>query len=398
MRIYPIKANSDNSKSIMSYLNVSSEGINIMDKRFSYSTFIVEDIHPAGANALKQELLYLGGEAAVSKGSITCKDKRVAAMFSICDDKLPALISSLKMQYWKLKDIALFLEDQIKSKSPWYNFDKQNIPDSPVVMGILNTTPDSFSDGGEFYAKEDAVKRAKLMIEQGAAIIDVGGESTRPGSVTVPVDVELSRTIPVIRDIRKLDENILISIDTTKYEVAKKALEAGADIINDISGLIKAPRLADLAKEYHSYMVLMHMQGTPLDMQENPDYDGRFLASLLDFFKRAIDQALASGVDEKRIIIDPGIGFGKKVRHNISILKNLNSFSAFNIPVLVGVSRKSYINALCKRENPADREAATVASNMIALQNGAAIVRVHNVEGAVDTIKIFNALSENRCY
>jgi len=175
-------------------------------------------------------------------------------------------------------------------------------------------------------------------------------------------------------------------------------LEAGADIINDISGLIKAPRLADLAKEYHSYMVLMHMQGTPLDMQENPDYDGRFLASLLDFFKRAIDQALASGVDEKRIIIDPGIGFGKKVRHNISILKNLNSFSAFNIPVLVGVSRKSYINALCKRENPADREAATVASNMIALQNGAAIVRVHNVEGAVDTIKIFNALSENRCY
>lgn len=255
------------------------------------------------------------------------------------------------------------------------------------IMGVLNVTPDSFSDGGQFIDPSLAVQRAKQMINEGADIIDIGGESSRPGSQAISVEEELKRVLPVITTLAKEITNP-ISIDTKKPEVAKACLEAGATIVNDISGL-SDNAMAKIAAEHNATVVIMHMQGTPESMQEKPEYTS-VIDEISDFFKERIAVAKEAGV--QNIILDPGIGFGKKLEHNLEILCRLDEFKTLDCPILIGTSRKSFIGTLTGQENAAERIEGTIASNTIAIMNGANIIRVHDVLEAKRALQVTDAI------
>ncbi|MCJ7577662.1 MAG: dihydropteroate synthase [candidate division Zixibacteria bacterium] len=245
------------------------------------------------------------------------------------------------------------------------------------LMGVLNVTPDSFSDGGKFLKVEDAVRCGIKMAEEGADIIDVGGESTHPGSDPATIEEELSRVIPVIEALSK-EINIPISIDTYKSGVAKKALDAGAEMINDISALRFDPQMKEVAAEYQVPIVLMHIKGTPKNMQENPYYED-VVKEIIEYLKESIQLAKDVGIQEEKIIIDPGIGFGKRLEDNLNILKNLKKFSILNCPVLVGPSRKSFIGKILDLPVK-ERLEGSLAALAVSIMNGANIVRVHDVK------------------
>lgn len=262
------------------------------------------------------------------------------------------------------------------------------------VMGILNVTPDSFSDGGIFFDFEKALAQAEKMVAEGADILDIGGESTRPFSEEVSVAEEISRVVPVIEKLISCKIPIPISIDTAKAEVARQALEAGASLINDISALQNDPQMASVAAAYRVPVILMHMKGTPKTMQVDPHYDD-LLGELHLFFEKAIDRAVQSGIDRSKIVIDPGIGFGKTVRHNLCLIKRLDAFADLDVPILVGSSRKAFIRSLLKKkEEPLSPavETGTQASVTAAVLAGAHIVRVHNVGNTRATATIADAI------
>jgi dihydropteroate synthase len=245
-----------------------------------------------------------------------------------------------------------------------------------LIMGILNVTPDSFSDAGECYDYCRAVQRASEMIAAGADLIDVGGESTRPSAEPVPVDLELARVIPIITEIRK-QSSIPISIDTTKAEVANHALAAGADIINDVSALRFDGQMADVAARSGAPLILMHMQGTPATMQQNPTYTSLF-SEIVAFLEERIAFAMDRGIDRRQIIIDPGIGFGKNLDHNLRIIRNLEIFQSLERPILLGASRKRFIGTVLDRP-VSDREVGTAVAHSFAIAAGAHIIRCHDV-------------------
>ena len=247
-----------------------------------------------------------------------------------------------------------------------------------LIMGIVNVTPDSFSDGGLYYETKTAINHAKKLIESGADIIDIGGESTRPGAEPVSEKDEISRILPVIKKIRTISSSILISIDTTKSNVAKSALEAGANIINDISGLTKDSSMVNVAAEFQVPIVIMHMQGNPRNMQKKPFYKDIIL-EISTFFKNQIELALNAGINKKNIILDPGIGFGKSVSHNFKLIKYLNKFCDYGFPILIGPSRKSFLGITLDLPVE-DRFEGTSAVITAGILNGAKIVRVHNVK------------------
>ena len=259
-----------------------------------------------------------------------------------------------------------------------------------VVMGVLNVTPDSFSDGGQFFDSGRAVERGLQMAADGAAIIDVGGESTRPGSASVSDDEQIERVVPVIKALcKKID--VPISIDTYKLEVAKAALEAGAGMINDITAL-SDERMAELAAKRDVPVVLMHMQGTPATMQIEPKYED-VVSEVLQFLLERARRAEDAGIDRKKIFIDPGIGFGKTLEHNLLLLRNIDKFVTAGYRVLVGTSRKSFIGKLTGREKPSERIFGTAATVALCAAAGVSIVRVHDVAEMVDVMKITNAIS-----
>ena len=261
-----------------------------------------------------------------------------------------------------------------------------------LIMGILNITPDSFSDGGDFFEKNIAIDRALEMVEQGADIIDIGGESTRPFSDPVSLKEEISRVIPVIEGICK-ESDVCISIDTSKSKVAREALEAGASLINDISAMEIDSLMVDVALKFNCPIVLMHMKGIPKNMQDNPQYHS-LISDIKEYLLARIDFVVSKGIDRNKIIIDPGIGFGKTVENNFEIINNLDQFVKMNFPVLLGASRKSFIGvSLNLSEN--DRLEGSIAANIIGLQKGAKIFRVHDVvetnRAMVIANKIFNS-------
>ena len=260
---------------------------------------------------------------------------------------------------------------------------------TPKVMGILNATPDSFSDGGEFNDTERALLRIGTMISEGADIIDIGGESTRPGSDPVTEEEETRRVIPLIRKAVQSFPDVLFSVDTTKFSVAKLALEAGAHIVNDVSGLKKEPGLAELCASFGAGYVLMHSQGDPKTMQLDPQYND-VIKEISSFFREGIEQLKRAGAVS--IILDPGIGFGKTLHHNCSIVAGLEKFSNFGYPLLMGASRKSMIGQILN-DRPVDgRLAGTIAVHYHSLMKGANIIRVHDVQEAADSIKVYNSL------
>ncbi|MGB2697650.1 MAG: dihydropteroate synthase [Candidatus Zixiibacteriota bacterium] len=278
-----------------------------------------------------------------------------------------------------------------ESKKFEINFGKRKLDlcSHTHLMGVLNVTPDSFSDGGKFLNPQDAVEQALIMAEQGADIIDVGGESTRPGAETIPVDEEIRRVIPVIKEIVKKTD-IPISIDTYKSEVATQALDAGAVMINDISALRFDPEMKKIASRYGVPVVLMHIQGTPRNMQDNPFYDN-LIQEISDYLKESVELAENSGIDEEKIIIDPGIGFGKRLEDNLEILKKLNKLNSLGKPILVGLSRKSFIGKVLDLPL-GERLEGSLAALAVAIQNGAKILRVHDVKESKRAARMVDAI------
>lgn len=256
------------------------------------------------------------------------------------------------------------------------------------IMGILNATPDSFSDGGRFLSPEEAIAHGLEMVSDGADLIDVGGESTRPGSLVVPEDEELRRVIPVIRG---LHGRALLSIDTTKAAVAEAALEAGADVVNDVSGLRSDPAMAGIVARSGAGVVIMHMQGNPQTMQQNPSYDD-VIAEIGDFFRQAMQRAVECGIDPMSIALDPGIGFGKTPEHNRRLLAGLSSFLEFQRPLLIGLSRKSFLGWIAGTQDPAERFWPGVALTSLCRERGAAIFRVHDVKPHREALRMTEAI------
>ena len=262
--------------------------------------------------------------------------------------------------------------------------------DRPRVMGIVNVTPDSFSDGGAHFDADSAIAHGLQLAEEGAAILDIGGESTRPGADEVALEEELRRVIPVIERLAK-QVSVPISIDTSKPEVMRAAIEAGAGMINDVYGLRREGAL-DAAAALKVPVVLMHMLGEPRTMQANPEYDD-VVGEVHRFLAERIFAAEMAGIAKKHIVVDPGFGFGKTTQHNLQLLAQLRRFTELGVPVLAGLSRKKTIGELTGRGDPRERIFGSLAAHLVAAQNGAMLLRVHDVAATVDALKVWNAVA-----
>ena len=260
----------------------------------------------------------------------------------------------------------------------------------PVLMGVLNVTPDSFSDGGEFFRAEPAVSHAEKMFDEGAQVIDVGGESTRPGADPVSPEEELRRVLPVIQGILSARPDSIVSIDTYRSSIAEAALDAGARAVNDVTAL-GDPRMAGLMAERGCPIILMHMLGEPKSMQQDPRYED-VVREVRDFLAERAERAIRAGVELENIILDPGIGFGKALEHNLKLLKRLDSLVELGFPVLVGVSRKSFLGKITGCEDPKSRLFGTMAANVLAYERGANLFRVHEVRANKEALAVAAAI------
>ena len=286
------------------------------------------------------------------------------------------------------KQIILDL-NKIESKKK--NFANLNFLKIPNIMGVLNLTPDSFSDGGSFNTKSKGSKHALKMINSGANIVDIGGESTRPGSKSVDVNLEWKRIEKVIKFMSK---KIPISLDTRKSEIMKKGINHGVKIINDVSGLSYDSETINILKENKIPFVIQHAQGLPSNMQNNPHYKN-VLLDIYDFFEEKIKYIRSIGIKHNNIIIDPGIGFGKNLKHNMTLLKNISIFHSLGFPILVGNSRKKFIKEAAKKNDSYDRIGGTIASSIYLMMQGVQILRIHDVNELVQGVKVFNKLIKN---
>jgi len=268
------------------------------------------------------------------------------------------------------------------------NLQQALLNNRPLIMGVVNVTPDSFSDGGRYTTTEKATELVQRLIEEGADILDIGGESTRPGSQPVTLNEELSRVIPVIEFAVK--QNIPVSVDTSKPEVMRAAMLAGASMINDIKAL-QAPGALEAAVENSAIVCLMHMQGQPDTMQNTPQYED-VVAEVKIFLEQRIQAAVSAGIPTERIIIDPGFGFGKTLEHNLTLLRQLDQFSSINRPILVGISRKSMLGAITGNDVN-HRVHASVAAALLAVSKGVKIVRVHDIKATHDALSVYGAIA-----
>ena len=261
------------------------------------------------------------------------------------------------------------------------------------VMGILNVTPDSFSDGGKYLNAADAIHRLEVLIEGGADIIDVGGESTRPGAAPISAQEEIHRILPVLKAWNQEKRNAILSMDTSKSEVADVALQQGASLVNDVTALRGDPEMGRVVARYQAGVVLMHMKGTPRTMQKDPSYEN-IVSEIIRFFEQRMEEAISCGIQENSIILDPGIGFGKKLVHNLEILRSLREFKTLGRPLLVGPSRKSFIGEILDLPI-GERLHGTAAAVAVSILNGADILRVHDVAEMKQVAKVVDALQGN---
>lgn len=396
-RIIQIR-NLEEAKHFLTEVGVYEKSLDIMAPKAIMRVLYLKEIPFATCNILKQEMLSVGGEVAVSKGIISGRDKKSDCLIMGTLAQLEKLILRLKRQPPIFSEISLRIEKLLQNyhKTNFQflcrNF-TLNLSKRVYIMGILNVTPDSFFDGGKFFAVDKAVDYALQLEKDGADIIDIGGQSTRPGAKTVSSEEEIRRILSAIKKLRGRIK-IPISVDTYKYEVADAALEAGVSILNDIYGFKKDGRLAKLAAKYKAGVVLMHIKGTPATMQKNPSYKD-LLAEIITSLAQSIDIALSSGISEKSIIIDPGIGFGKTLEHNLSIMKNLADLKSLGFPILIGPSRKAFIGKILNLPED-ERLYGTIASVCTSVLMGANIVRVHDVAYVKQTLKITDEILRSK--
>jgi dihydropteroate synthase len=374
-------------------VGVDPTGVKLMEGKTLHFNLKMEEIDPRTANVLKQEMLSLGGDVAVDRRGLDCSIKQTDALLMGTQKHFEKLILKLE-QYPDLGALRQSIKEAIKNISRTHysircRKQKLILGKRTLLMGVLNVTPDSFSDGGFFLNKEKAISRGLRMVEEGADVIDIGGESTRPGSKPVELEEELRRVIPVIESLER-EVDVPISIDTYKSAVAQKAVEAGAQIINDISGLHFDPNLAQVAAREDIPLVLMHIRGTPETMQRDVHYSSLF-AEIIRYLKNSISMAESAGIAPGQIIIDPGIGFGKTMEDNLLILKHLYEFRILGKPILLGTSRKNFIGKILSAE-VGDRLEGTLSSIAIAVLNGAHIIRSHDVLEAKKVIAVADAV------
>lgn len=361
-----IKRVKQNIKKLLHTLSVDKAGIDIMANKANVYTFHIKDIRCGAANILKQDALSIGAEFALPYGTIECKNEKKEGVLIGNKRVLLQLCQKLKAQPYGLKDLSLQIKIFLNAKE--YDF---------KIMGVVNANSDSFYSGSRFEG-ESAIVHMEKLINDGADIIDLGGVSSRPGSVYCGVEEELKRIKPILKLIgeKKLYQKAVFSIDSFEPKVIKLALQNGFKIVNDITGLDNE-KVASLAKDYGAKVCIMHMQKEPSTMQKDPNYEDVVL-NVERFFSQRIDTAKRYGLDEKDIILDVGIGFGKTLEHNLELLLNLNHFQKFGCELLIGASRKSMINKIYKSE-PKDRLSGTLALHLKAWENGASIIRVHDV-------------------
>ncbi len=380
------------AENIMQKIGVDEIGIRVMSPKTSYKYIYLKDMTLTQCHIIKQVALSNDTDAAVHKQVITGKVEKSDILLFGTLKQLNRIADSLSHQQFKLKEVAAEIKKIVENKKNrlWKFRGKElDLSEKKAIMGILNVTPDSFSDGGKFNKIDDALTRCETMIKEGADIIDVGGESTRPGAGKVNLDEELERVIPVIEKIKQ-NFDLPVSIDTYKSMVAIEAANAGVEIVNDISGLNFDDNMADVIAENKLGCCIMHILGTPEDMQKNPYYDD-VIDEINDYFKGAIEKGLKAGIETESMVIDPGIGFGKRVIDNVTILNRLGEFNIHGLPVLIGLSRKSFMGKILGLDVD-DRLYSTLGAQIVAFMRGADIIRVHDVKAAYDSLRIAEAI------
>lgn len=386
--------------SLMQQIGSDRHGVALMKNKLLHFNFRIGPLPAAAANIIKQEMLSVGGEAAVTRGVINCSADNSDAILSATRKQFRKFCQKLRAQPFSLAQIADKIEATLKDREKKSGLPFQcrglevDLKETSLIMGILNITPDSFSDGDKFFSFDNSLKQAEKLINEGADIIDIGGESTRPGAAKVSGKEELARVLPVIKALREKYPDLPLSIDTYKSQVAAAAMASGADLINDISGFNFDPEMARVAAETDAYCALMHIQGTPEAMQKEPRYDDLF-AEISSYFEKSIALAEDAGIKREKIILDPGIGFGKTLEHNLLLLKHLAEFTGFGLPLLLGTSRKSFISKLtgAKVDNRLPASLATIAQG---LTNGVNIVRVHDVAATRQVVTVIDAINNSQ--
>lgn len=391
-------SNQEEIKKIMQDIQVDPYGIEIMLPKTDHYLIRIGSISNIVANILKQEMLSLGGDVAIARGALTGRLKNTDCLIIGNISQFSLLKQKLNRQPFGLNRLANNLTSILEN----YNMDrfmldlgrfKLNLKERTYIMGIVNLTPDSFSGDGVYrqgLSPSGILPYVEKLIKDGADIIDMGGESSRPGARPVSVKEEINRVIPVIKLLAKKIKRP-ISIDTYKPEVAQQALDNGAVIVNDITGL-RNPKIIKLVARHKAGVVIMHMKGSPRTMQNNPVYKS-LIDELIEFFDTTIKKVQDSGIVKEKIIIDPGIGFGKSLEHNLEILKRLSEFKVLGRPILVGTSRKSFIGKILNKP-PQERLFGSIASSLWAAKSGATIVRVHDVKELKQALSVADAINK----
>jgi dihydropteroate synthase len=380
-------------------IGVDPYGIEAMVPKMSGMNIRLADIKPAVANIIKQEMLSLGGDAAVSRGTIDCTVRRTDIILMGTEKQIARFTEKISHQPLGLQKLASAIGELVSNlrrdafvlKTPRR---KITIAGRTLIMGIINMTPDSFSDGGRFKSINEAVDHGVRLEEEGADILDIGGESTRPGSARVSRKEEIKRVVPVIE---KLSRRIRIpvSVDTMKAEVARVAMDSGSEIINDISAMRFDRKMLEVVAESQAPVILMHMRGTPRMMQEGDLRYRSLMGEIIRFLGERIEKAVAGGVTRENIIVDPGIGFGKKAEDNLRIIRHLRELKTLGRPILLGPSRKAFIGKATGVKIPAARIEGTAAAVTAAIMNGANILRVHDVRFMKRVSAMADALSRD---
>src|SRR4030043_603814 len=379
-------------------IGATPTGSRIMIEKIFPISLKIRGINPLAANILKQEMLARGGDVVTSRntlieaGSRTETKGKSDVIMQGTIKTIESLIDKIKEQPFGLKELSGELKEYLdrldriaKRKELMVGKKKFNLDEDILIMGILNITPDSFYDGGFYFEKDEALRRIETMVKEGADIIDVGGMSTRPGSLPISSEEEVTRIIPMIEYIKK-NYDILISADTYRSGVANKAIDTGAHIVNDISGLSMDPQMAKVIAERGISVVIMHIKGTPENMQKNPEY-GNVMDEIYDYLEEKTVMATYSGIKPENIIIDPGIGFGKTLQHNLEILNKIKKLKVLGYPVLIGASRKSFIGNVL--DLPVEeRLEGSIAAAVYSVVNGVNILRVHDVKETIRAVKV----------
>jgi dihydropteroate synthase len=381
-------------RAAMHSARVSKPGIDIMEHKALFRVVRVGNVGIRAANILKQEMLARGGEVAISREVYEWHGEVADCLIMGTLAQFERLLPKLRIQPFRLEALADAIEIALRNDLGAVPLTPagMDLGEGPLLMGIVNVTPDSFSDGGVHLDADAAVKAGLSMVKEGAAYVDVGGESTRPGSDLVSEEEESRRVLPVVKALAKALPG-RVSVDTYKAAVAAKALKDGAYMVNDISALRMDPEMVAVVRDAQCPVILMHMLGEPKTMQANPTYRD-VIAEIYSFFVERLNWAVDQGLKEENLLIDPGIGFGKTTTHNLEILRHLDSFRSLGRPVVVGASRKRFLGDILHIDEASDRDDATAAATVMAVMAGAHILRVHRVGLNRDAAKLTRAVLE----